>query len=329
MATALVTAMGCGPLDVQRPALDDGGTETTASVEDSSSSDPGTTLGAESTGDSEASSGEESTSGEPGAVCGDGLVEQDEGCDDTNDDSTDGCLSDCSVARSCAHILSVEPKAASATYRIAPDGRMLDTWCDMETEGGGWTLMAKVNPTTAHQAGPGEPEGWTGLELNPEQVTTPELVVNGPLASHGLDRFSALAMPGTLARFELAAGADLSTRVAWYKSVPNASTVSTWFEPNDQPTQVCTDVDMMLDCGEGRILSGEEYGNITAMENMVLDSFGYPANFPVHMRLDNDPIEGFLTGVCSSTLDLDGNSWPDTYAQHWGNALLIWIRETP
>ena len=47
------------------------------------------------TGEEASEGGESTSSGEPGAVCGDGVVEGDEECDDANMIEGDGCLSNC------------------------------------------------------------------------------------------------------------------------------------------------------------------------------------------------------------------------------------------
>ena len=51
--------------------------------------------GADGSGTGEGESGGSSSSGEPGAVCGDGVVEGDEECDDANMIEGDGCLGNC------------------------------------------------------------------------------------------------------------------------------------------------------------------------------------------------------------------------------------------
>ena len=93
------------------------------------------------------------------ARCGDGVVEAgEEACDDGNNNNDDQCQNDCTqtpsgstqdrAARSCKAILDAGASTGSKAYWIDPNGGGTDdafqTWCDMTTPRGGWTLMAKL-----------------------------------------------------------------------------------------------------------------------------------------------------------------------------------------
>ena len=82
------------------------------------------------------------------AYCGDGVqytgVEE---CDDGNMVDDDGCANDCTldVQLSCKSLKDISPDSPSGIYLIDPDNiggaEPFMTFCDMETDGGGWTLM--------------------------------------------------------------------------------------------------------------------------------------------------------------------------------------------
>ena len=81
------------------------------------------------------------------AVCGDGLhYLLEEECDDGNDVPTDGCI-DCQLPRSCKEIQDKVPGAPSGQYFIDTDGlgptAEIPVFCDMDTDGGGWTLVER------------------------------------------------------------------------------------------------------------------------------------------------------------------------------------------
>jgi hypothetical protein len=68
----------------------------------------------------------------PGEVelCGDGL--------DANCDGTDDC-------RTCEEYLQADPAAATGVYTLRPERRNHDVYCDMDADGGGWTLVGAAS----------------------------------------------------------------------------------------------------------------------------------------------------------------------------------------
>jgi cysteine-rich repeat protein len=91
-------------------------------------------------------------SGEPSACvtdCGDGVVAGAEQCDDGNELDRDACRSDCSAYRSCAHAREVGATTNGAYFvRADAAATVRPVYCDMLTDGGGWTLVGSTLNTT-------------------------------------------------------------------------------------------------------------------------------------------------------------------------------------
>ncbi|MCY1053589.1 fibrinogen-like YCDxxxxGGGW domain-containing protein [Nannocystis sp. SCPEA4] len=76
-------------------------------------------------------------------TCGDGLLQAGEVCDDGNPASDDGCVA-CQVPRTCAEIHMLDGNAPSGAYVLDLDGPdPVAVYCDMNTTGGGWTVIER------------------------------------------------------------------------------------------------------------------------------------------------------------------------------------------
>lgn len=84
----------------------------------------------------------------PGPRCGDGVIQADEGelCDSS--DPKSGCLKDtCQWAKSCLELKNAwgEAAASDSGYKILRNDQNLSVYCDMDTDGGGYTFLKFSN----------------------------------------------------------------------------------------------------------------------------------------------------------------------------------------
>ncbi len=78
-------------------------------------------------------------------------------CVDNPDCLANNCVDNlCAYPTSCAQILMLDPDAATGSYEIDPDGDGPEpafiASCDMDTEGGGWTLIANLHSNRIPQS---------------------------------------------------------------------------------------------------------------------------------------------------------------------------------
>ncbi len=269
------------------------------------------------------------STGSPDEFCGDSVVQGLEECDNAGDDA-DGCLSTCVISTSCQQILALAPNAADGVYAIAPDGvdpnTSFDVYCDMTSDGGGWTLLAKVHRWHA-PPNYDEPLGWLAVEHDTSALLDALSYEDRQTAnaSHGEARIGPMIASVDAARFTVIAEDDALQRATWFKQVDAG--IWAWFSSADHAsTLVCSDLEMTQNCSTGQIRSD---GEITKLEGMLLSHYGYTitdGTLPIHVRLNGDG-SFYPSAVCRSTVDSDGNAWHDEAIDgHWGNGLEIWLR---
>lgn len=73
------------------------------------------------------------------------------------------------TARTCKEILDTDPAAPTGTYAVLhePDGVAIEVHCEMELDGGGWTLVARSAPGPEGPFGWGVARGMVGDESSP------------------------------------------------------------------------------------------------------------------------------------------------------------------
>jgi hypothetical protein len=231
------------------------------------------------------------------------------------------------LPRSCDHLFQTAGVRTSGPYWLDPDGDgaipPFVTYCDMQPDSGGWTLIAKVNTADVHNVV--EPRNWFALEATPGALASVTFEKNRSPSSHGAYKFASLLGPHTLARFELHAQEDPLQTARWYKAVASPNSFLSWFGSDSTPSRVCTDPEMTLNCSDGTITENKPGLGATVLGGMTLKHYGFQVDAELHMRLDTDE-QPWASAVCSSTWDYQSNAWKDTYFVHWGNGLLIWLK---
>jgi hypothetical protein len=228
---------------------------------------------------------------------------------------------------SCREIHDACGVTESGLFWLDPNGgetsNAFQAYCDQVSDGGGWALVAKVNP--ADVDGAPEPHGFFDQVLRPELMTSPELVNNAGLASLSASRFLPAIDSVSLAKFEFVSENDFDQRLTWFKRTEVPAEVPQWLSlpmAAATPTELCRDVAMTDGCSVASLGSDGPSTGFGGM-SVPAELGGVATCGGFHMRLDGDEA-AFYSAVCSCTLG--DPRWADHYDNHWGNALLIWLR---
>lgn len=143
--TSLNPAFGASSSETEGAGAEGGASTTTPSDGSGSSGRPSSAGGSGGSVASEGTTTDEAessgSSGKPETQCGDGVIEGEEECDAP--DPFNGCTAECRVPHSCLEIHEVHPSLEDGDFLIDPlgEGELVDVYCDMTTDGGGYTFF--------------------------------------------------------------------------------------------------------------------------------------------------------------------------------------------
>jgi hypothetical protein len=129
------------------------------------------------------------------------------------------------TARSCVEILELDPSVPTGVHEILNelDGTVIDVYCEMDLDGGGWTLVARTAPGAEGPFGWGVERGMLGDEAEPYSLGALDLGLQ--FTEILVTQRSGFAMPVENAyRIEVPSGFLEDYRDAAYNSV-GATTV--------------------------------------------------------------------------------------------------------
>jgi hypothetical protein len=133
----------------------------------------------------------------------------------------------CSNATSCRELLSRKPGAATGIYSLASGAAQVKTFCDMTTDGGGWTLVYRISA-----GAPGDPYTiYVGAPMNEEVMAelTP-FATKAHYSSRLLSRWNAdFAVQTARAHVYGGMGGQAVVRTMVFDAV--GSTSGNWFAP--------------------------------------------------------------------------------------------------
>lgn len=220
------------------------------------------------------------------------------------------------LEKSCNDIITKGYNSNDGVYKVGEASDNFDVYCDMRGNEG-WTLLGKIN--TSNRDSINEPNNWFISESNLADVLTPNDIVNNGMSSLGITKINKLNI-SNVAEFKLMSQ-QMDQEVNFYKEA-NKTNMANWFNTNETTTtKVCLDSNLSQSCKTSRFIQTDAY----ELNGMNLSDKGYQNSGVLHLRMNSNDAS-FHSGVCSYTLNNNGNQWHDTYNQHWGNGMLIYAK---